>query len=104
MASFVHLHNHTHFSLLDGAIDIKKLVQKAAEMKFDSLAITDHGNMFGVLDFYQEAKKVGIKPIIGMEAYIAPESRFDKKSSGGRGMKQNAYHLLLLAKNNTGYK
>ncbi|UCF63383.1 MAG: DNA polymerase III subunit alpha [bacterium] len=104
MASFVHLHNHTHFSLLDGAIEIKKLVQKAADMKFDSLAITDHGNMFGVLDFYLEAKKAGIKPIIGMEAYIAPDSRFEKKSSPGRGIKQNAFHLLLLAKNNVGYK
>jgi DNA polymerase-3 subunit alpha len=72
-------------------------------MNFSSLAITDHGNMFGVLDFYLEAKKAGIKPIIGMEAYIAPESRFDKKSSG-RGMKQNSYHLVLIAKNNTGYK
>ncbi len=103
MSSFVHLHNHTHYSLLDGAIDIQKLFQRASKLKMDTLAITDHGNMFGVLDFYLEAKKQGIKPIIGMEAYIAPGTRFDKKS-GGKGGKQAAYHLLLLAKNNTGYK
>ena len=103
MSSFVHLHNHTHYSLLDGAIDIQKLFRRAAELKMDTLAITDHGNMFGALDFYLEAKKHGIKPIIGMEAYIAPGNRFDKKS-GGKGGKQSAYHLLLLAKNNTGYK
>ena len=103
MSSFVHLHNHTHFSLLDGAIEPTKLIKRAAEMKFESLAITDHGNMFGVLDFYLEAKKAGIKPIIGMEAYIAPGSRLEKKSAG-RGMKQNSYHLVLIAKNNTGYK
>lgn len=103
MPAFVHLHNHTHFSLLDGAIEVKKLLHRAAELKFSSLAITDHGNMFGVLDFYLEAKKLGIKPIIGMEAYIAPESRFEKKSTG-KGFKQNSFHLLLFAKNNTGYK
>jgi DNA polymerase-3 subunit alpha len=103
LSAFVHLHNHTHFSLLDGAIKVKKLLRRAAELKFSSLAITDHGNMFGVLDFYLEAKKIGIKPIIGMEAYIAPGSRFDKKSTG-KGFKQNSYHLILLAKNNTGYK
>lgn len=103
MSSFVHLHNHTHFSLLDGAIEVKKILQRAAELKFNALAITDHGNMFGVLDFYLEAKKIGIKPIIGIEAYIAPESRFDKKASG-KGFKQNAYHLVLLAKNNIGYQ
>ncbi len=103
MASYVHLHNHTHFSLLDGAVDIKRMFQRASELKFDTLAITDHGNMFGVLDFYLEAQKYGIKPIIGMEAYIAPGSRKEKKS-GGKGGKRAAYHLLLLAKNNTGYK
>ena len=103
MSSFVHLHNHTHFSLLDGAIDIDRMFERAAELKFDSLAITDHGNMFGVLDFYLKAKKYGIKPIIGMEAYIAPGSRFEKKS-GGKGGRKAAYHLVLLAKNQTGYK
>jgi len=103
LSSFVHLHNHTHFSLLDGAIDIDRMFERAAELKFDSLAITDHGNMFGVLDFYLKAKKYGIKPIIGMEAYIAPGSRFEKKS-GGKGGRKAAYHLVLLAKNQTGYK
>ncbi len=103
MSSFVHLHNHTHYSLLDGAIEIRKLLEKAVEYHFDSLAITDHGSMFGVLDFYLEAKQVGIKPIIGMEAYIAPGSRFEKKAAG-KGFKQNAFHLILIAKNNTGYK
>jgi DNA polymerase-3 subunit alpha len=103
VSSFVHLHNHTHYSLLDGAIDIQRLLEKASDLKMDTLAITDHGNMFGVLDFYLEAKKYDIKPIIGMEAYIAPGSRFEKKSAG-KGGKHAAYHLLLLAKNNTGYK
>ena len=103
LSSFIHLHNHTHFSLLDGAITVEKLIRRASELKFDTIAITDHGNMFGVLDFYLEAKKYGIKPIIGMEAYIAPGSRFDKKF-GGKGGRHTAYHLVLLAKNNTGYK
>jgi DNA polymerase-3 subunit alpha len=103
LSSFIHLHNHTHYSLLDGAAETGKLLNRAADLNFPALAITDHGSMFGVLDFYLEAKKRGIKPIIGMEAYIAPGSRFEKKS-GGRGMKQNAFHLLLFAKNNTGYK
>ncbi len=103
MSSFIHLHNHTHYSLLDGAAEIRKLLKKAVDLDFPALAITDHGCMFGVLEFYLEAKKIGIKPIIGMEAYIAPGSRFEKKSSG-KGMKQNAFHLLLFAKNNTGYK
>ncbi len=79
------------------------MLHRAAEMNFNTLAITDHGNMFGVLDFYLEAKKTGIKPIIGMEAYIAPGSRLEKKS-GGKGGSHAAFHLLLLAKNNTGYK
>ncbi|GAB4368900.1 MAG: DNA polymerase III subunit alpha [Calditrichia bacterium] len=103
MSSFVHLHNHTHYSLLDGAVDIKKMFERAAELNFTSLAITDHGNMFGVLDFYLEAQKYNIKPIIGMEAYIAPGSRFDKKS-GGKGGSKAAFHLVLIAKNNTGYR
>lgn len=103
MSSFVHLHNHTHFSLLDGANDIKVLLQKAAQLNFNALAITDHGNMFGVLDFYLEAKKIGIKPIIGMEAYIAPGSRFEKRSAR-KGGKQAAYHLVLIAKNKTGFQ
>jgi DNA polymerase-3 subunit alpha len=101
--SFIHLHNHTHYSLLDGANDIKKLIRKAADLKMPSLAITDHGNMFGALEFYQIAREAGVKPIIGMESYIAPGSRKIKKAGGKTGSK-TAFHLLLLAKNNTGYK
>lgn len=103
MASFVHLHNHSHYSLLDGAMDIKRMMERAAELKFEALALTDHGNMFGVLDFYLTAKQYGIKPIIGMEAYIAPGSRTERKG-GGKGGKQAHYHLVLLAKNKTGYR
>ncbi|MFZ0389592.1 MAG: DNA polymerase III subunit alpha, partial [Calditrichia bacterium] len=103
MSSFVHLHNHTHYSLLDGAINIDRMFERAAELKFDTLAITDHGNMFGVLEFYLKAKQYNIKPIIGMEAYIAPGSRKEKKG-GGKGGGKAAFHLLLLAKNLTGYK
>ncbi|RMF57255.1 MAG: DNA polymerase III subunit alpha [Calditrichaeota bacterium] len=101
--SFVHLHNHTEYSLLDGANSIKKLIARAVDYKMPALAITDHGNMFGVLEFYKEAKKAGIKPIIGMEAYMAPGSRKEKKG-GGKGGTKAAYHLVLLAKNNTGYR
>jgi len=101
--SFVHLHCHTHYSLLDGANEVKRLVERAAELNMPALAITDHGNMFGVLEFYKACKSAGIKPIIGMEAYIAPGSRTDRKS-GGRGGSQAAYHLVLLAKNKTGYQ
>lgn len=100
--SYVHLHNHTEFSLLDGANSVKKLVGKAVEYKMPALAITDHGNMFGVLEFYKASKAAGIKPIIGMEAYIAPGERSDRKTAGYRN--RTAYHLLLLAKNNTGYR
>ncbi|GAB4329126.1 MAG: DNA polymerase III subunit alpha [Calditrichia bacterium] len=103
MSSFVHLHNHTHYSLLDGAVNIKRMFERAAELGFTSLAITDHGNMFGVLDFFLESKNYGIKPIIGMEAYMAPGSRFDK-AGGGKGGSKAAFHLVLLAKNNIGYK
>lgn len=100
--SYVHLHNHTEFSLLDGANRIDQLIEKAVEYKMPALAITDHGNLFGALDFYKAATKAGIKPIIGMEAYVAPGARQDRKSSGIRG--KNYYHLVLLAKNNTGYR
>lgn len=100
--SYVHLHNHTEYSLLDGANKIKKMVAKAVEYKMPALAITDHGNMFGALEFYKACKSAGIKPIIGMEAYMAPGSRKDKKTAGVAG--KTAYHLLILAKNNTGYQ
>jgi DNA polymerase-3 subunit alpha len=102
MSSFVHLHNHTHYSLLDGACRIEDLIKMAHLFKMPALAITDHGNMFGTVHFYKEALKAGIKPIIGMEAYIAPKTRLDK--SGGKGGGETAFHLIILARNNDGYK
>ncbi|MCX5813678.1 MAG: DNA polymerase III subunit alpha [Proteobacteria bacterium] len=100
MKDFVHLHLHTQYSLLDGAIRFDRLFDLAHTYKMHACAITDHGSMFGVADFYFAAKQAGIKPILGCEAYISPKSRFDKK---GRG-EDNAYHIVLLAQNNTGYK
>ena len=101
-ADFVHLHLHTEYSLLDGACRVDRLVDKAHELKFPALAITDHGAMHGAIDFYQAAREKGIKPIIGCEVYVAPGSRRDKKtSSGGRDV---YHHLGLLAKDATGYK
>ena len=97
---FVHLHVHTEYSLLDGFSRIKKLVAHAAEMGQESLAITDHGVMFGVIDFYNACKKAGIKPIIGMEGYLSPNSRFGRDAKADR----QSFHQLLLAKNETGYK
>ncbi|MFA5362672.1 MAG: DNA polymerase III subunit alpha [Candidatus Omnitrophota bacterium] len=98
-SEFTHLHLHTQYSLLDGACQISPLLSLAAKYKMDSLAITDHGNMFGAIHFYIEAQKAGIKPIIGCETYIAPKSRLDKSS----GIGDAAYHLLLLAKDDEGY-
>lgn len=98
---FTHLHLHTQYSLLDGAIAFGKLFDRCKELGMESVALTDHGNMFGAVEFYKEAKAAGIKPIIGMEAYIAPGSRFDK--SQGK-IKDSSYHLILLAENITGYK
>ena len=98
---FVHLHCHTHYSLLDGASKIPALVQQTKEMGMNAAAITDHGNLFGALEFYQTCQKEGIKPILGYEAYIAPGSRFDRNASR---MKEASYHLTLLAKNLTGFK
>ena len=99
--SFVHLHSHTSYSLLDGAGKIKEMVRRAAELNMKALAITDHGNMFGALEFFDEAKKAGIKPILGMEAYIAPRERQLRKAVEGES---HSYHLVLLAKNETGFK
>ncbi len=96
---FVHLHVHTQYSLLDGACRVKELLQKAAQYKMPALAITDHGNMFGAIDFYQTAIKMGVKPIIGCEAYLAPGSRFAKSSREAKNS-----HLLLFAKDETGYR
>ena len=97
---FIHLHNHSHYSLLDGLPKIPDLVAKAKEFKMPSLALTDHGSMYGVIEFYQQCKKQGLKPIIGVEAYLAQGSRFDKK---GR-LDAEPYHLILLAKNKAGYQ
>jgi len=102
MTDFIHLHNHTHFSLLDGACRIKDLVKQAKKFNMSSVAITDHGNMFGVVQFYTAMMKEGIKPIIGMETYVAPKSRFEKKSS--KGGHDSAFHLILLARNQKGYQ
>lgn len=98
--TFSHLHVHTQYSLLDGAIRIKKMVQRAKEMGMNALAITDHGNMYGVIEFYQAAKEAGIKPIIGCEVYLAPHSRKEAYEIDG----VRYYHLILLAKDQTGYK
>ena len=97
---FVHLHVHTEFSLLDGLSPIQKLVKRAVETNMPALAITDHGTMFGVIDFYRECKKQGIKPIIGMEAYLARRSMADRDPQ----FDTRPYHLLLLARNQTGYQ
>ena len=99
--SFVHLHVHTEYSLLDGSNKIKEYVARVKELGMDSAAITDHGAMYGVIDFYKEAKAQGIKPIIGCEVYVAPNSRFDKETTGGE---DRYYHLVLLAENNQGYQ
>ncbi len=98
--SFVHLHLHTEYSLLDGAIRMKELMKKAAEFKMPAVAITDHGNLFGAIEFYQEATRAGVKPIIGCEAYIAPGSHKDRPGS----RRDAAYHFTLLAENETGYR
>src|SRR6204780_9768 len=103
-ADFVHLHLHTEYSLLDGACRLDRLVGKAHELKFSSLAITDHGAMHGAIEFYQAARAKGIKPIIGCEVYVAPGSRLEKKSGGGGGTRDVYHHLGLLAKGQAGYK
>ena len=100
-SEFVHLHLHTQYSLLDGACILEPLIEKAKRCRMPACAITDHGNMFGAIEFYDLAMKNGIKPIIGSEVYIAPESRFDKSS---RGIQDASFHLILLAKNETGYR
>jgi DNA polymerase-3 subunit alpha len=98
---FVHLHLHTQYSLLDGAIRLDDLFSKVKEYKMPAVAMTDHGNLFGAIEFYQKAFQSGIKPIIGCEVYVAPESRFEKES---RGSSDTSFHLTLLAENETGYK
>ncbi|MFA4992201.1 MAG: DNA polymerase III subunit alpha [Candidatus Omnitrophota bacterium] len=100
-SDFVHLHVHTQYSLLDGACLIKDLAESARQMKMPGIAITDHGNMFGAIEFYQTCHANGVKPIIGCEVYVAPRDRFDKTSYSGS---ETATHLILLAKDETGYK
>ena len=99
--NFTHLHVHTEYSLLDGSSKIKELVNRAKELNMDSLAITDHGVMYGVIDFYRAAKEAGINPVIGCEVYVAPGSRFDRELGGEN--ESRYHHLVLLAENNTGY-
>lgn len=98
--NFTHLHVHTEYSLLDGSNKIKEYVHRVKELGMTSAAITDHGVMFGVIDFYKAAKEAGIKPILGCEVYVAPNSRFDRELTGGE---DRYYHLVLLAENNKGY-
>src|SRR5512146_1144346 len=98
--SFAHLHVHTEYSLLDGFSNIKKLVKRVKEMEMGAIAITDHGTMFGVMDFYKAARDAGVKPIIGLEAYMAPRGMQDRDPK----LDRNAFHLLLLAENDAGYR
>src|SRR5437870_969661 len=98
--SFVHLHLHTEYSLLDGALRMKEVMNQAVQFNMPAIAITDHGNLYGAIEFYQEAQRAGIKPIIGCEAYIAPGSHKDRSSSPGAA----AYHLTLLARDEAGYR
>ena len=98
--SFAHLHTHTIYSLLDGEGTIPKILDRAKELGQTAMAITDHGNMYGVIDFYEYAKKIGIKPVLGCEVYVARRSRFDKMHE----LDSKNYHLILLAKNEEGYK
>ncbi len=100
-ADFVPLHLHTEYSLLDGAIRIKELVARAREFNLAAVAMTDHGNLFGAVEFYKQVKKAGIKPIIGCEVYVAPSSRLDR---GGSENEEASFHLILLARDNEGYR
>ncbi len=100
-SQFIHLHNHTEFSILDGALNIESLIRRAKELKMNAVAMTDHGNIFGAVSFFNLAKEIGIKPILGCEMYIAPKSRKHKRPNPNRA---HHYHLLLLVKNKTGYR
>lgn len=99
--AFTHLHVHTEYSLLDGAAKIQELVTRIKELGMDSCAITDHGVMYGVIDFYRACLKEGINPILGCEVYVAPNSRFNRENRMGD---ERYYHLVLLAENNKGYQ
>ena len=99
--AFTHLHVHTEYSLLDASSKIKELTARAKELGMDSLAITDHGVMYGVIDFYRAARENGIKPIIGCEIYVAPGSRFDREAGSGE---DRYYHMILVADSIIGYR
>ena len=99
-SDYVHLHNHTHHSLLDGLTKVDELVSRVKELGMNSCAITDHGTMSGAIEFYKAAKKADVKPIIGIESYVAARSRFDRDP----GKDKARYHLILLAMNDTGYR
>ncbi|MCU0844403.1 MAG: DNA polymerase III subunit alpha [Spirochaetes bacterium] len=99
---FIHLHNHSDYSILDGALTVDSMIDSAVAMGMPGIALTDHGNMFGAIEFYQKARKKGIKPIVGQEFYMAPGSRFEKDARSGG--KDSAYHLILLARDYTGYR
>src|SRR3990172_2610259 len=101
-ADFVPLHVHSEYSLLDGAAQLEKLVAKAKDLRFPAIALTDHGNLFGAIDFYLACQKAGIKPIIGCELYVAPGSRHER--GGQDGGYEGANHLTVLARNQEGYK
>ena len=100
-ADFVHLHLHTQYSLLDGAIRIPDLIAKVKEYKMPAVAVTDHGNLFGAMEFYTQVQAGGIKPIIGCEVYVAPGSRFEQSAKVGE---TTSYHLVLLCENEKGYR
>src|SRR5262249_51613954 len=105
VADFVHLHNHTTYSLLDGAQRLDEMIDRAAADGQQAIAITDHGNLFGVLEFAREAAKRSVRPIIGIEAYVAPGSRHDRGTTPPGGSRQKPYHhLILLAESYAGYK
>jgi DNA polymerase III alpha subunit len=98
--SFVHLHTHSHYSLLDGLVKIDDLIKEVVRYEMPALALTDHGNLYGAVEFYKKAKAAGIKPIIGVEAYVASGSRLSKKT----GIDEKRYHLIILAENSEGYQ
>src|SRR3989344_6876896 len=97
---FVHLHTHSHYSLLDGLAKIDDLLAETKKLGMDSLALTDHGNLYGAIEFFKKAKKAGVKPIMGVEAYVAPESRLDREPKHD----ERYYHMILLCENETGWK
>src|SRR5437016_9216889 len=101
-SEFVHLHVHSEYSLLDGAAQIEKLVQRAKDLRFPAIALTDHGNLFGAIDFYLAAQKAGVKPIVGCELYAAPGSRRERGSQDGGY--EGATHLTVLVRNRAGYR